>query len=583
MQGEKNPYYHSPQDTIAHMDLDYWTEQMKATVAIVAHLAISATATTQAILSLQSNGAGTTASIGPDGDLQPGYATVTLNSGTAPYGTALFSYTQNGIVVSEAGVPASPPTTSARIFVDYRTNVPLGADILNIYTGIAVVNMGSGAAEIRLMLKDLKGNSISSGSLQLASKRHLARFIDQLAPELVLPSDFPTANGFGSLGITSDQPLSILALRMTVNKRGDVLLTSTPIADLSSPLDSTSSYFPQVADGGGYQTTLLFLNTSNAQESGIVKFVDNSGSGLNVKLSGGGPAASQYYYKIPPEGALRLVTDGSASNVSTGSAILVPSEGSTPAGAGLFSHLPSGILVTETGIPAATSITQARICVDTSNGHDTGLALVNTSGGTESITLTAFGMDGQAAAGSGTLTIPANGHIARFVGQLIHGGLPQGFTGVLGISSNSSFAAMTLRSLTNSRGDFLLTTFPIADVNSSAPAPLVFPQIAAGGGYRTELVFLSTGAEVRGTINYLGDGGSPISVGGSNTTSCSTCTQDGGTAAKSMERYGSSTTDTSGYRLQVVERLPRQMESSTRRATHQVSITAARMISTLPF
>ena len=39
-QSERNPYYHTPQDEIAHMNLDYWLEQMKATTAIAAHLAV---------------------------------------------------------------------------------------------------------------------------------------------------------------------------------------------------------------------------------------------------------------------------------------------------------------------------------------------------------------------------------------------------------------------------------------------------------------------------------------------------------------------------------------------------------------
>jgi hypothetical protein len=37
--GEKNAYYHQPGDSVAHMNLDYWLEQMKATAAIAAHLA----------------------------------------------------------------------------------------------------------------------------------------------------------------------------------------------------------------------------------------------------------------------------------------------------------------------------------------------------------------------------------------------------------------------------------------------------------------------------------------------------------------------------------------------------------------
>jgi hypothetical protein len=31
-QGEKNPFNHVSQDTLAHMNIDYWLEQVKATV-----------------------------------------------------------------------------------------------------------------------------------------------------------------------------------------------------------------------------------------------------------------------------------------------------------------------------------------------------------------------------------------------------------------------------------------------------------------------------------------------------------------------------------------------------------------------
>jgi hypothetical protein len=38
--GDTYPYYHSPEDTIAHMTLDYWEEQIKATLVTAAHLAV---------------------------------------------------------------------------------------------------------------------------------------------------------------------------------------------------------------------------------------------------------------------------------------------------------------------------------------------------------------------------------------------------------------------------------------------------------------------------------------------------------------------------------------------------------------
>jgi hypothetical protein len=43
MNGEINPHVHTSQDSIAYMNLDYWLEQVKATTAIAAHLAVPVT------------------------------------------------------------------------------------------------------------------------------------------------------------------------------------------------------------------------------------------------------------------------------------------------------------------------------------------------------------------------------------------------------------------------------------------------------------------------------------------------------------------------------------------------------------
>ena len=160
------------------------------------------------------------------GSLRTGYANVTVNSGSTPYGTAVFSLTQNGVVVSEAGVPASPPTTSARIFIDYRTGVnaiPSRSDagIINVNTGIAIVDYGAQTANVTYTLRDPNGSIIATGHGTVKAGNNIACFIDQLttclAPDFNLPADFTTATQFGSLDISGDQPLSVLAMRGTNN------------------------------------------------------------------------------------------------------------------------------------------------------------------------------------------------------------------------------------------------------------------------------------------------------------------------------------------------------------------------------
>ncbi len=451
-------------------------------------------------MSVQAGGAATYQTPGSETVAHVGYAVAEVApGGVTPYGTAVFSFKQNGVTVSEAGVPASPPTTRARIFVEYRNDVYAlpgrsEAGLIDIDTGIAVVNPGPVNADVTYTLRDSSGNAITTGHGVVAAGAHFACFIDQLnaraaAPDFNLPADFPIATQFGSLEISSSQPLSILGLRGTVNQRSEFFMTTTPVADLRNPPSSGSLYFPQFADGGGYSTSLVLLNTSDDTEIGNLHILDDYGMPLIVKPEGGA-ADSVFRYAIPPGGAFRFQTDGSPAGAKIGWVRLTPVYNQTPVGSGVFSYNPGNILVSESGIPGVTSTTRARIYVDLSRNHNTGLAIANVDSTPASIEIKAFRTDGSTAAGTsmGPLQLAVGGHDARFADQFI-AGLPQGFTGVLDISSATPFAALTLRSLTNERGEFLMTTFPIVDANVTAPLPY-FPQVADGAGYTTELILL---------------------------------------------------------------------------------------------
>jgi hypothetical protein len=467
-------------------------------------------------------GAATNTTPGTGGSVRAGYAIVTVNSGAPPYGTAVFSVTQNGVVVSEAGVPASPPTTAACIFIDYRSAVPakssgLAFGTIDVNTGLAMVNRGSGTANISYLLRDGFGGTLAAGNSTLALNNHQALFINelnQIAPAFVLPPNFSTTIGFATLEIRSSQPLSIVALRLTTNQRGETLLTTTPVADLNKALSSASSYLAQFVDGGGYKTAYSLMNTSTSLESGTLRIFDDNGAALAIHQigdpNGSFPAFS---YSIQPGGFVALFTDGAPSSIHAGSIQLVPNQGTfTPVGAAVFSFTQGGILVTESGVPTAAPTNHARIYVDKSVGHDTGLAIAAPNGSPIFATLRAFLPDGTTSVGSGSISLSGNGHTAGFAGQFMNGILPNGFTGVLDISSSNPFVAVTLRSLSNARGDFLLTTFPIADFNQTAPFPIVFPQIADGGGYRTQFIQLGTSGSANSTLTYYGDNGSTLSL-----------------------------------------------------------------------
>jgi Leucine-rich repeat (LRR) protein len=482
-------------------------------------VSVAAGSKTSLDLTLNSGGSATATTFGSQGSTQAGYAMVNVSSGTAPYGTAVFSYKQNNAIVSEVGVPASPPTTSARIFIDYRTQVaiPGSAGKVDIYTGFAAVNRGSGLAAITYTLRSLDGQTITSGTRSLDKDAHIAKFITELPallPGFTLPASFPTSTRFGTLELTSDQPLSVLALRMTTNQIGETLFTSTPIADLTKPLTSNPVYFPQLVDGGGYTTTVILMNTSAAVETGTLQLYTNEGAPFVVRTVDG-TSDSSFTYDIQPRGTYIFQTDASPQDYNVGWVTLSPGGGtSTPVGAGVFQYSPAGTLVTESGIPSTTPTTHARVFIDTSSGHNTGLALGNPGNAPLNIALAAFQLDGSTQTGTskGPVPLDSKGHAAKFVDQLING-LPVNFQGVLDIVSASPFAALTLRSLVNERDKFLLTTFPVADMNAAAPFPIVFPQIADGGGFTTQFILLSAGAPSATTTSLFGDAGTPLAVG----------------------------------------------------------------------
>jgi hypothetical protein len=287
-------------------------------------------------------------------------------------------------------------------------------------------------------------------------------------------------------------------------------LTTTPIADLTHPLNSNPIYFPQFADGGGYTTSLVLLNTSGQTETGTLQLLDNSGIPLTVHRVGGATNSS-FQYSIPARGAFHFQSDGFSASTTAGWARLIPDSGTmAPIGSGVFTYNPAGILVSESGVPSAIPTTHARVYVDMSENHYTGLAVAKAGSAAASITVNAFQMDGVSEAGTSwePWTLAANGHDAKFTSELIEG-LPSGYRGVLEIRSETPFAALTVRSLINERDDFLMTTFPMADGNLAAPSPISFPHLADGGGYVTEFTLISAGGASSTAPGFYDNSGAP--------------------------------------------------------------------------
>src|SRR6185503_12087056 len=152
-------------------------------------------------------------------------------------------FRQNGQLVTEASVSATA-TTAARIFVDQ----------IQTRTGIAIANTATQTATVTLTLLDPFGSVETSTTRTIAGLGHLSIFADELFPG-VAPDGFT-----GLMDIRSTVPVAPIALKITVNKRSEQVLTTLPVADLTKPRTARSSVFAHLVIGAPFATRLLLLN-----------------------------------------------------------------------------------------------------------------------------------------------------------------------------------------------------------------------------------------------------------------------------------------------------------------------------------
>ena len=183
-----------------------------------------------------------------------------------------------------------------------------------------------------------------------------------------------------------------------------------------------------------------------------------------------------------------------------------------PVGTAVFSFTnPDGVLVTEAGVGAVEPIARGRLFVD-EVGTRTGVALVNPGSTTALVNLVLRDLEGTTI-DEAPLVLEPGEHTSKFVDELFNA-QGDGFRGSLTFESVASLGAIALRLSTNVFGEPLFTTLPVVDLDATAGTdPVVFPQLAAGGGYRTQVILLNPSEEtITGRIRLVRSEGTPFLV-----------------------------------------------------------------------
>ncbi|HYR83383.1 MAG TPA: hypothetical protein VE422_04815, partial [Terriglobia bacterium] len=438
---------------------------------------------------------------GTSPDLAVGYARIQPSTGSVtPAGLAIFGFRQNGVLVTEAAVPASSLMTTGRIYAE--VNGPVN-------TGLAFANPSGQTATVSFYFTDDTGANSGAGTTTIPANGKTSVFLNQ-AP-------FNGGSSFsGTFTFSSSVPISAAAFRGFVNERSEFLITTLPLIDLSTPPASDSITFPEFADGGGWTTRMVLVNPGDTILTGRVQFFNQAGAAAAVTVNG--QTSNSFEYLIPPRTSKVLQTSGLGGAVVVGSVRVVSANNvAVPSGLAIFSFKSGGTTVTEAGVPVIPTGNAFRLYAEakgflTAVGSiHTGLSIVNSSPGSATVTLELSRLDGSSTGMTGTLHIPANGQVTKFLHEIP--GLTSieiPFQGILRVLSTASISLTGVRGRYNERREFLLTTTPpINEAASSLSGPLYFPHVVDSGGYTTQFILYSgqPGGTLSGTTELFSSSG----------------------------------------------------------------------------
>jgi glucose/arabinose dehydrogenase len=414
--------------------------------------------------------------------LTVGYTRIQAAGGSPlPAGMSVFAFRPAGILVSETTVPASPLISSGRIYAEVG---------FAVNTGVAIANPNSQPVTVSFYFTDADGATFAPGSASIPAGAQIAAFLNESPFNL-------GASMVGTFTFETSALVSVAALRGFTNERGEFLMTTLPVADLTAAISQPLT-FPHFADGGGWRTQVVLVNPGGIALSGSAEFRSSAGQLLDTVA-----------YTIPPNSSTRIQTAGALSSTQVGYVRVIPASGTqTPSGSTIFSFRTAGVTITEAGVPALRSGRAFRTFVETAGNFaaasedsiQAGLAIANTTAAPATVTLALAGV-------TTTLSLPANGQTVLFLNQIPgFGSLPLALKGVLRISSTSDISVISLRARYNERRDFLITTStPSDEAASVSSSELLFPHFVRGGNYSTQFVLFGQG--IGGTMYFFNQAG----------------------------------------------------------------------------
>ena len=353
-------------------------------------------------------------------------------------------YDSAGVPLAEAGVNAAAAAASR--FVTFAEQAPGQAG-----TGVAYANPSDTAAMVTFTAKDEAGRTLDSFDQTLMPGEHGAQNMAGLF-------SFPSFTG--SLEITSSEPI----VTLSINAEAAPIFSSLPPGELDlSAQGPATYYFPHLAVGASWQTTLTYINYSPQEVTCRTDFFSGQGTPLTVSFPGRGPDASRSDV-LPPGGSVHEETDVGLSAPLVSGWARADCTGPVKASLLFRQYDSAGVPTGEAGVNAAAApATRFVTFAEKREGQPgTAVAYANPSD-TSTVVVTFTAKD---AAGrmldSFDQTLMPGGHGAQNMAGLFS---LTSFTGSLEITSKKPIVSLSL----NAEAAPVFSSLPSGEVEESAP------------------------------------------------------------------------------------------------------------------
>ena len=331
-------------------------------------------------------------------------------------------HNSEGAPTAEAGVNAT--AVPATRFVTFAEQ---GEDQFG--TGVAYANPSAISVPVTFTARDGVGEVLASVVRTLSPGGHDAHGMSEL---------FDLTSFTGSIEVTSTEPI----VSLSINFEAAPVFSSLPPGELdASAQGSTTYYFPHLAVGEGWQTTITYINYSPQEVTCQTEFLSDHGSPLMVSFAALGTVPSRTDV-LPPGGSVHQET-----NVDLNASLALGWARATcsgPVQASLLYrlHNSEGAPTAEAGVNA-TAVPATRFVTFAEQGEDqfgTGVAYANPSAISVPVTFTARDGVGEVLA-SVVRTLSPGGHDAHGMSELFD---LTSFTGSIEVTSTEPIVSLSI-------------------------------------------------------------------------------------------------------------------------------------------